>query len=235
MLLTFEGKQKATLEDVDVQTQKMGQTDMKPAVCLHWKASTPNSCLRMYGDRALEFLYKKDGPEGAKQKTLDGVSVVSEYSQLTDEAIALGAFNWDGDQTGSTLFIYHGIGEKPKFTLRDGTVNKRKTTHHEGGTVDNNFRFFTTDVDAETLGELAVLKSHELFIELVGPTVADSAQRDLDDGADKTPSGPVLSPEEAFKKSLAAEKVDPAADEKVTTAKVTRMPKGPAAKTGKKR
>jgi hypothetical protein len=187
MRLEMIGKTKSILEDVDVQSQKMGQTDIKPAVCLHFKVPMPNSCLHMFDKSALQFLYTKNG-SAAKQQTLEGVNVISEFSQLTDAAIALGPFSWDGEQTGSTLVIHRGIKEEPYITLRDGTTNKYKTVHHEGGTVDVYFRFFTTDLDAETLGELAVLKSHDIEIELTAPEAISSKQKTIDE-ADAAATG----------------------------------------------
>lgn len=178
MKLELTGKTKAVLEDVDVQSQKMGQTDIKPAVCLHFKVTMANSCLHMFDKTALAFLYTKNG-SAAKQNVLDGIPVVAEMSQLTDAAMALGAFSWDGEQTGCTLVIHRGIKADANIVLRDGTTLKYKTVHHEGGTVDVSFRFFTTDLDAETLGELAVLKSHDLEIELSVPEALSSKQADL--------------------------------------------------------
>lgn len=199
------GKHRGVLEDVDVQSQKMGQTDIKPAVCLHFKVSLPNSCLAMYDKAALLFLYTKNGA-GAKQQVLDGVPVVSEYSQLTDAATLLGALTWDHEQTGCTLVIHRGISQDPKIVLREGTVNKYKTVLHEGGTVDNYFRFYTVDLDAETLGELCVLKSHDIELELELPELISTKQASITDAADKKPKGNakgLQSPEEAFAASAA--------------------------------
>lgn len=209
MRIEFIGKKKATLEDVDVQSLKVGQTDIKPAVCLHVKVPLPNSCLAMFDANALAFLYQKEGPNGAKQKTLDGIQVVSEFSQLTDAAVALGALNWDGEQTGCTLHIHLGIDDRPKIVLRDGTTNKYKTVCHQGGTVDVYLRFYTTDVDAEVLGELGVLKNHDLDIELTVPDAISSKQKDLvTDNQDKAPAGTPLSPEAAFAKAAKTDKAD---------------------------
>ena len=169
MRFQLAGKTKAILEKVDIQSQKMGQTELKPAVCLHFKAPMPNSCLAMFSKALLTFLYKKVDKSATQQQVLEGVPVVSEYAQKTDDANAIGAVNWDKEQTGCVLHVHHGISNVPVMKLRDGLVDKVKLDPLEGGTVDVYFHFFTTDVDAETLGELAVLKSHELEIELELP------------------------------------------------------------------
>jgi hypothetical protein len=164
-------------------------------VCLHFKVTTSNHVLAMFDKTALQFLYTKNGVP-ATQQTLDGVDVISEFSQLTDAAKALGALSWAGEQTGCTLHIYHGIGDKPHITLRDGTTSKYKTDHHEGGTTDVYYRFYTTDLSAETLGELAVLKNHELDIELTLPEAISAALPGTDDDGDDADAP--MSPEKAF-------------------------------------
>ncbi|MDP2074605.1 hypothetical protein [Hydrogenophaga sp.] len=176
MNLQFAGKHKATIADIDIQSLKMGQTDVVPAVCLTLKLTLANSTLKMLDPTLLNFLFEKGLPAAAQQQVLDGVPVVSDLPQLTDAAMALGALNWDGEQTGATLKIYQGVTGDQDITLADCTVRKVKVEPKEGGAVEWKFEVYTADVDEHTIGALGILKSLTRDIEL-DPAKALSAQQ----------------------------------------------------------
>jgi hypothetical protein len=197
MRIEFIGKTKATITAIDIQSLKMGQTDVKPAVCIHFKVTQANSTLSMFDKKLLSFLFEK-GNGASTQQALEGIPVVSELPQLTAIAQALGAINWDGEQTGSTLKIYQGVTGDQDLKLGDCTVRKVKITPMEGGGVDYDFQVYTSDVDQETIGALGVLKSLTRDIELEAAQPASAKQRTLDDGKDEKK----LTPAKALEKSV---------------------------------
>ncbi len=185
MRIEFIPKTAATIVDVDIQSLKMGQKDVKPAVCLHLKLMRPNQTLAMLDKNLLPFLYEKATAEAGKQKTLDGVEVISELPQLSPLANSIGAINWDGEQTGTTLMIYQGVTGDQDIKLRDCTVRKVKIDPKEGGAVEWTLQVYTADVDQDTIGALGVLKSLERDIELVAAAVTESGQQELDEDDDQ--------------------------------------------------
>lgn len=205
MRIEHIGKTKATVVDIDIQSLKMGQTDVVPAVALHLKVMLANSSLSMLDKTMLPFLYSK-GKGKPEQASLEGVSVVSDMPTLTEAALALGSLNWEGEQTGTTLKIYQGISGDLDITLKNGTVRKVKIDPKEGGAVEWHYWFFTSDVDQDTLGALAILKSLERDIELVPPEAVSAKQKTLRDAANE---GGELTPAKALEKSVKGEKEKP--------------------------
>jgi hypothetical protein len=84
------------------------------------------------------------------------------------------------EQTGCKLHIHVGATGHADIKLSDGTVTVKKISPKEGGAVDFHVVFYTADVDAETLGDLGVLKSHDLDVEIAAPEVAN-VQVNLED------------------------------------------------------
>lgn len=162
-------KHRAKLANVKVEALKMGQTELKPAVTLRFKLTAANTILNKLDKTLRPFFYEKAGSPAKGQPTLDGVEPVSDLPQLTMAATKLGAFGWDDEQTGCTLKIYQGVTGDGDITLKEVTVNKVTVEPKEGGGVDISFDAYATDLDAETMGELAVLHQHEVDIELVLP------------------------------------------------------------------
>lgn len=180
MRIEFAGKTKAIISDIDIQSLKMGQTDVVPAVCLTLKLTLANSTLKMLDPTLLQFLFEKGVPAAATQQVLDGVAVISDLPQLTDAAMALGALNWDGEQTGSTLKIYQGVTTDMDITLADCTVRKVKIEPKEGGAVEWKLEVYTSDVDEHTIGALGVLKSLTRDIELEAAKAVGAQQREIE-------------------------------------------------------
>ncbi|MCZ4315131.1 hypothetical protein O4H66_17125 [Comamonadaceae bacterium G21597-S1] len=175
-------KTKATLVDIDPQSLKMGQTEVVPAVALTFKVTLANSALAMLDKALLPFLYSRGNSGAAAQATLEGVEVVSEFPSLTPAAVMLGDLSPKeaNEQTGCKLHIHVGATGHADIKLQDGTATVKKLCPKEGGAVDFHITFYTSDVDAETLGELCVLKSHDLDIELAAPELI-SAQVNIED------------------------------------------------------
>jgi hypothetical protein len=161
----------------------MSQTDVKPAVCLTLKTPLPNAKLNMLDASLRAFLYENTGKSTG---SLVGIDAVSDLPNLTAAAIALGALDWEYEQTGCKLVIYTGATGHADIKLKDGTVRKIKVDCKEGGTVDHYWQFYTADVDEETIGALGVLKSLERDIELTAPEII-SQQQQLPEGEQLTP------------------------------------------------
>jgi hypothetical protein len=198
MRIEFAGKHKAIISDIDIQSLKQGQTDVVPAVCITLKMTLANSTLSLLDSTLLQFLFEKGVPAAATQQVLDGVAVISDLPQLTDAAMALGALNWDGEQTGATLKIYQGVTGDQDIKLGDCTVRKVKIDPKEGGAVDWHLQVYTSDVDQETIGALGVLKSLTRDIELEAAQAVSSKQRSIDDGKDEKK----LTPAQALAQSV---------------------------------
>lgn len=185
MKLAFIGKTKATITAIDVQSKKEGQTDLRPAVCVHFQVRLPNSSLAMLDKRLQNMLFEK-----GVNRQLDGVDQVSELNSLTNIAENIGHFTWADEQTGCRLNVYQGIGEAEHLKLMDGTVRKTKVTPQDGGTVQYDCQFYTaTDIDAEMIGALGVLKNQDRDIELLIPEALSTKQKKIEDG---------MTPEEAL-------------------------------------
>lgn len=180
MRIEFAGKTKAIISDIDIQSLKMGQTDVVPAVCLTLKLTLANSTLKMLDPTLLQFLFEKGVPAAATQQVLDGVAVISDLPQLTDAAMALGALNWDGEQTGAALTIYQGVTGDQDIKLKDCTVRKPKIEPKEGGAVEWKLEVYTSDVDEHTIGALGVLKSLTRDIELEAAKAVSAQQREIE-------------------------------------------------------
>ena len=199
MRLEFAGKTKAVISDIDIQSLKMGQTDVVPAVCLTLKLTLANSTLSMLDPSLLTFLFEKGLPAAAQQSVLDGIPVVSDLPQLTDAAMALGALNWDGEQTGATLKIYQGVTGDQDITLSDCTVRKVKIEAKEGGAVEWRLEVYTSDVDEHTIGALGVLKSLTRDIEIAAAQPVSERQQ----GIEEDPETPEKALKKAAKKAAA--------------------------------
>jgi len=179
------GKTKSTLVDIDIQSLKQGQTDLKPAVALTFKVPLANTSMDMLGKSLRAFFFEKASSAAKEvQATLDGIAPVSDLPALTEAAKWLGAQNWDEEQTGCMLVIHLGVS---KIVLHDGTLQKLRFECKEGGAVEWRFMFYTADVDAETIGELGVLKNHDLDIELTAPELISAKQGSIEAGEKVTP------------------------------------------------
>ncbi len=181
------GKTKTTIEGILPLSEKSGQKDVKPAVCLTLKTSLPNSSLNMLGPAVLPFLYENTGKNTGQ---LEGIQVVSDLPNLTPVALMLGALNWDYEQTGCKLVIYQGASGHADIKLKGGEVRKIKTVQNEGGTVDWTWQFYTADVDEDIMGALGVIKSLDRDLELTAPDLISKKQPQLlDEQEQLTPAG----------------------------------------------
>lgn len=198
MAFELVGKYRAKLVEVNVQSLKLGQTELKPAISLRFKVTLPNTALNMLSLTLREFLYERGSSGAAMQGTLEGVAPVTDMPALTPAAVKLGSFGWKDEQSACKLIVYRGVTGDHDIRLRDGTRTIQKIDPKEGGTVDVTFDYDATDLDAETMGDLAVLKNHEPDIELIAPEIL---QRQPDLNEDEGEEDP-LTPEKAMAGAL---------------------------------
>lgn len=183
-ILELIGKTKGKVDAITILSEKSGQNNVIPAVDIGITVTLPNKSLGMISQTIRAFLYENTG-KGTGD--LAGVQPVSDLPNLTDAAQRLGALNWEYEQTGCKLTVYSGATGHGDIKLKDCTVRKLKIDPKEGGSVDLTFHVYTTDVDEDTLGALAVLKSLERDIELEGPSLAQQKRLDeAQDGKDTT-------------------------------------------------
>lgn len=199
------GKKKSQIVAITILSEKVGQKDVKPAVCVSLTTSLSNKqALPMFSANLLAFLYENTGKNTG---ALEGIDVVSDVPNLTDEAVRLGALDWDYEQQGSTLKIYNGVSGHADIVLRSGTVQKIKLACNEGGTVDIHWQFYTNDVDEDTIGALGILKSLERDVEMTAPEIVSDKQPTLID--DTGGELGVQTPESALAKAHAADSKKP--------------------------
>jgi len=171
--LSFIPKHKAKVLAIKPEAPKKGQKDLGHGVSLKLSLKAPNSSLDMLDKKARAFLFESGN---LKQNQLESVEVVSDLPSVSHAAGLLGDLGWGGEQTGCTLTIHQGITGDQTVKLKDGIVNKVKTSHKEGGTVEWEFTFYTPDVNAETYGILCMLIKREVDIELEAAEVYEAQQ-----------------------------------------------------------
>lgn len=187
MKFSLVPKFQAVLLKIDPQAIKMGQSGLQPGVALHFKAMVPNAqFLPMLHKGLLPFLYDKGGKPGSQ---IDAAPV-SDLPSMTEPAMKMGRLKWSDEQPGSKLTIHRGTGVHANIVMKDGTVEKVDFAPKEGGAIEVRWRMYFTDVDAETMGAVGVLKKHELEIEVEAPT-ADTRQAKVP-GTEETPEGALV-------------------------------------------
>lgn len=177
------GKTKVKLTNITPLALKQGQKDLKPAVAIRCKYRAPSTVLDMFDPGLRGFLFEKNG-NPQKQQTVEGVPAVS---QLSTAGLALGAFSWGYEQTGCGFIVYRGATGSMDVRLKDATVKKVKFTPHEGDAVDIEWTVQSVDLDEETMGAIAVLKQHEVDVELTLPEVLQQQLEDQPVGQQITP------------------------------------------------
>lgn len=86
MRIELTGKTKATIAAIDIQSLKMGQTDVVPAVCLHLKLTMANNSLSMLSKHLLHFLFQRN-TMAATQQALDIVDRLIERYSMAGEVV----------------------------------------------------------------------------------------------------------------------------------------------------
>lgn len=192
MRIEFTPKQHAKILAIEPLSEKRGQTELVPAVAITLRVSLPTDRLGLLDPTLRDFLFREgDKVQGELVPTL----------VLTDAAKAIGAFGWEGEQTGTQLNVYYGISGDMNRTLKDGIVSKLKVMPKDGG-WDLEFRYYSAkDIDEDILGGLGVLKNHGVDIEIVPPAIQDQ-QPDLVDQASGKGRTKRQTPEQALAAQL---------------------------------
>ena len=183
----------------------------------------------MFDGGLKSFLYtKKASSSTGQQETLEGIEPVTDLPNLSRIGAHIGRIHWDGEFSGYTLVIDHGMGGASNIEVTDCVLSKFRLAAQEGGTVAMDFMLESQDVAANVFGKLATLKNREVEITLVAPEVA---QTELDvtgqnpmpfgndnEGGDSNPfpvgadapgtgaaASPFLTPEQALTNSVGGE------------------------------
>lgn len=201
MRLQFIGKTKGKITDVHGFSIKLGQKDIRPAAQLSVVATTSNSILDQFSSRMLAVLFEKAAGSEKMQKQLEGIEVVSERPNLTEEGMKLGTLSWRDEQTGCTMFIDRATGP---LKLPNCKADNFKIKCLDGGTVRVAFTLTTGEIDRDTAGDLLLLKDTDILFELTAAQVHER-QRDIEGEDDDEPTEEPLTPEKALSQALQQE------------------------------
>lgn len=171
---------KARLADIIVLSQKNRQPDENPGAKLSFEVDLTNDALSGFDGALKSFLYTKNGGASkAQQGTLEGVPVVSDMPNLTGIGTKCGVLHWEQELTGYELAIDLGLGGRSNLDIADCVLANFRIIPKEGGTVTVKLDCESQNVSESAFGKLAKLKSREVDIILLAPTVA---QQELPDG-----------------------------------------------------
>jgi hypothetical protein len=173
MTFEIETFTKTKLTEVGVLSQKNREPDQDPGVALSFTMELPNHSLTFFDGGLKSFLYTKSAASSGlpKQEGIEGLEEISDMPNLTKAGMKLGRLHWNHEQTGFTLTIDHGLGNKSNLELLDCVVSGFRITPKEGGTVILDFQIESQDVPEKTFGKLATLKNREVQITLTAPEV----------------------------------------------------------------
>lgn len=183
---------KVKVLDVRVLSKKDRKPDENPGVQLLLSATLACGILAMFDGFLPGMLFRK--PENKKQGELDGVES-AELSAIGEHVKRMG---WAYEQTGCSLLIDYGMGERSNIALDDCRVHRVSFAPKEGGSVLVQWTVDAPALSDETRGKLTGLKSTDVQLQMAGPEVADEAQQDLDDAPAAPASRGRKSATEAF-------------------------------------
>jgi hypothetical protein len=200
MRLEFIGKTKGRITDVAGFTIKLGQKDNRPAAQLHVRATAPNAILDKFSPRIRTLLFEKAAGSEKMQKQLEGIEVVSDLPNLTEEGSKLGTLSWNDEQTGCTFIVDRAIDP---LKLRDCKASDFKIRSRDGGTVQVDFTLVTGEIDRDTAGDLLLLKDTDIMFELEAAQVHQQELPSEEDGDEPDDAGDGLGEELTPEKALA--------------------------------
>lgn len=170
MRIEFIPKTRGKVDAITPLAEKRGQTETRPAVSLTITTRLTADRLAMFDKTLPRVLFRTPRKEEIEQGQLEGVGAASALTKLTEFAKATGTQSWAGEQSGSKLNIYWGIGSIPLVQLVDVKLDKFKIAAEDEGIVEVTFNAYSaTDIDEEVMGHLGVLKAQELDFEVVPP------------------------------------------------------------------
>lgn len=178
----------AKLLDVVVLSQKNRAPDENPGAKLKFEVKLANDALSTLDGSLKSMLFTKaGGPKKDPQATLEGVEPVSDLPNLTTIGQKVGVLRWDNEQTGYTLAIDLGLGGKrSNIESDDCKVSKIRITPNEGGSINVKLNVEAPNVSEVHFGRLAKLKSRDVQLVLLPPSV-DDRQADIGDPTGKPP------------------------------------------------
>jgi hypothetical protein len=190
MSFELETPTKAKVLEVFVLSQKNRQPDENPGAKLTLQALLANDVLSTIDGALKGVLFTRDGtprPQD-KQATLDGVEVVSDMPNLSSVGAHVKTLKWVDELSGYRLSIDHGTGGRSNILVDDCKLSNFKIGPQPGGTVQIKFDLESPNVSEKTWGKLAKMKSCEVEITLLAPSI--DQQQSIDDGARDDPNWP---------------------------------------------
>lgn len=163
---------KAKIRNVEILSDKDRPADANPGAKIKVTVSLTNDVLAEFDGSLRAFLFTKAPGEGKAQKSLDGVTPVSDAPALTKIAEKVGTIAWHHEFTGYRTLVVIGTGRKESnIDLADCKLYDWKLTPKDGGTVDCKFNIDAPDVPSEHWYRLAKQKGREVELQLHPPEV----------------------------------------------------------------
>lgn len=179
---------KVVIRSLNIRSENHGN-DAVPAADIGFYMTGSNKLLLMLDPGVFFGAYlPADGKE--TEPELDGVEPKSDRPKLRWTHVK-NPMTFDNELVGRNLIIDFGTGGKSNLTLF-GDANTFKAHLHDGGTVDIEWRFQVSGLDARMIGQLGAMLKHSVSLSMVASSVADGTQEKLPDtGAPKAdPANP---------------------------------------------
>jgi hypothetical protein len=166
MPFELESNTKVRVLDVRTLAAKDRKPDEPPGAQMLMQATLPVDVLAMFDGFLPGMLYRKS--EGSKQGKLDGM----EGSELTSIGEHVKRLPWQYEQTGCIVEIDRGLGGKRNIVLDDCKVHRMLLSPQQGGAVKAQWTIDAPALSDDVRGKLTGLKSTEIEMLLLLPTVA---------------------------------------------------------------
>lgn len=173
MAFELQTMTKARVLDVRTLAAKDRKPDDLPGAQLLLATMLSCEMLAMFDGFLPGYLYRKSG--GATQAKLEGL----EGYELTSIGDHVKRMSWAYEQTGCTIEIDRGMGNKRNLTLSDGKVHRVSFGPQQGGSVKVFWSLDAPNQSDDVRGKLTGLKATDIELTLALPEVFDDAQSEL--------------------------------------------------------
>lgn len=174
MTFELESLTKVRVLDVRVLSKKDRKPDEHPGAQLLLQATLACGVLAMFDGFLPGMLFRK--PESNKQANLEGVES-AELSAIGEHVKRLG---WVYEQTGCTVLIDYGMGERSNLNLTDCKAHRVSFAPKEGGSVLVQWTVDAPALSDETRGKLTGLKSTDVQMTMLAPRAEDDPQQSIE-------------------------------------------------------
>jgi hypothetical protein len=204
----LESLTKVRVLDVRVLSKKDRKPDETPGAQLLLQATLSCGVLAMFDGFLPGMLFRK--ADGKKQGELEGVES-AELSAIGEHVKRMG---WVYEQTGCSILIDYGMGERSNINLDDCKAHRVSFAPKAGGSVLVQWTVDAPALSDETRGKLTGLKSTDVQMTMHAPRPEEDAQQQIEerpkpakrtkviDGTASVESGSHLTPEKALADSV---------------------------------